>query len=82
MAEWYAEVFSRPEWADRKCSEMTNLAHLTPALLAHAVPLGRSGTLAEMAGPVLFLAGRAGAYVNGAVWLVDGGRVGQVASSY
>ncbi|KAF8558272.1 NAD(P)-binding protein [Imleria badia] len=63
-------------------SEMTSLAHLTPALLARAVPLGRSGTLAEMAGPILFLAGRAGAYVNGAVWLVDGGRVGQVASSY
>ncbi|KAG6377188.1 NAD(P)-binding protein [Boletus reticuloceps] len=63
-------------------SEMTNLEHLTPALLARAVPLGRSGTLAEMAGPILFLAGRAGAYVNGAVWLVDGGRVGQVASSY
>ena len=63
-------------------AEMTNLAHLTPALLARAVPLGRSGTLAEMAGPILFLAGRAGAYVNGAVWLVDGGRVGQVASSY
>jgi len=63
-------------------SEMTSQEHLTPALLARAVPLGRSGTLAEMAGPILFLAGRAGAYVNGAVWLVDGGRVGQVASSY
>ncbi|KAG9315687.1 NAD(P)-binding protein [Chiua virens] len=50
-------------------SEMTNLDHLTPALLAGAVPIGRSGTLAEMAGPILFLAGRAGAYVNGAVWL-------------
>ncbi|KAG8214682.1 hypothetical protein J3R82DRAFT_9760 [Butyriboletus roseoflavus] len=63
-------------------SEMTNLEHLTPALLVRSVPLGRSGTLAEIAGPILFLAGRAGAYVNGAVWLVDGGRVGQVASSY
>lgn len=35
-----------------------------------------------MAGAILFLASRAGAYVNGAVWLVDGGRVGGVASSY
>ncbi len=35
-----------------------------------------------MAGTILFLASRAGAYVNGAVWLVDGGRVGTVASSY
>jgi NAD(P)-dependent dehydrogenase (short-subunit alcohol dehydrogenase family) len=36
----------------------------------------------EMAGAILFLASRSGAYVNGAVWLVDGGRVGSVASSY
>lgn len=36
----------------------------------------------DMAGTILFLASRAGAYVNGAVWLVDGGRVGSVASSY
>jgi len=63
-------------------SEMTNQQHLTPALLSKSVPLGRAGTLSDMAGPVLFLAGRAGAYVNGAVWLIDGGRVGQVASCY
>ncbi|KAG6853348.1 hypothetical protein C0991_005079 [Blastosporella zonata] len=36
----------------------------------------------DMAGAILFLASRAGAYVNGAVWLVDGGRIGSVASSY
>lgn len=36
----------------------------------------------DMAGATLFLASRAGAYVNGAVWLVDGGRVGTVASTY
>lgn len=36
----------------------------------------------DMAGTILFLASRAGAYVNGAVWLVDGGRVGTVASCY
>ena len=35
-----------------------------------------------MAGTILFLASRAGAYVNGAVWLVDGGRIGTVASNY
>ncbi|KAH7885189.1 NAD(P)-binding protein [Phlebopus sp. FC_14] len=63
-------------------SEMTRMEHLTPSLLAQTVPLGRPGTLSDMAGPILFLAGRAGAYVNGAVWLVDGGRVGTVASSY
>jgi NAD(P)-dependent dehydrogenase (short-subunit alcohol dehydrogenase family) len=36
----------------------------------------------DMAGTILFLASRAGAYVNGAVWLVDGGRIGTVASTY
>lgn len=63
-------------------SEMTSTQHLTPALLAQAVPLGRAGALSDISGPILFLAGPAGAYVNGAVWLVDGGRVGSVASSY
>ncbi|KAG2131785.1 NAD(P)-binding protein [Suillus clintonianus] len=63
-------------------SEMTSTQHLTPALLAQAVPLGRAGVLSDISGPILFLAGPAGAYVNGAVWLVDGGRVGSVASSY
>ncbi|KAG1751098.1 NAD(P)-binding protein [Suillus lakei] len=63
-------------------SEMTSTQHLTPALLAQAVPLGRAGVISDISGPILFLAGPAGAYVNGAVWLVDGGRVGSVASSY
>jgi NAD(P)-dependent dehydrogenase (short-subunit alcohol dehydrogenase family) len=63
-------------------TEMTSTQHLTPALLAQAVPLGRAGTQSDISGPILFLAGPAGAYVNGAVWLVDGGRVGSVASSY
>ena len=36
----------------------------------------------DMAGTILFLASRAGSYVNGAVWLVDGGRIGTVASTY
>lgn len=63
-------------------SEMTNTDLFTPSMLAEAVPLGRVGTLSDMAGCILFLAGPAGAYVNGAVWLVDGGRVNSVASSY
>ncbi|KAI6147225.1 hypothetical protein BKA82DRAFT_1002019 [Pisolithus tinctorius] len=63
-------------------SEMTNTDLFTPAMLAKAVPLGRVGTLSDMAGCMLFLAGPAGAYVNGAVWLVDGGRINAVASSY
>lgn len=67
-------------------SEMTTLstpnAKLDPSSMADAVPLRRAGTEEDMAGTILFLASRAGAYVNGAVWLVDGGRVGTVASNY
>ncbi|KAG6812497.1 hypothetical protein H0H92_002496 [Tricholoma furcatifolium] len=55
---------------------------LDPAVLADSIPLRRTGTEEDMAGAILFLASRAGAYVNGAVWLVDGGRIGSVASSY
>ncbi|KAJ7727384.1 hypothetical protein B0H16DRAFT_1779438 [Mycena metata] len=55
---------------------------LGPAAFIDSVPLKRAGTEEEMAGAILFLASRSGAYVNGAVWLVDGGRIGSVASSY
>ncbi|KAJ7163014.1 hypothetical protein C8R46DRAFT_332924 [Mycena filopes] len=67
-------------------SEMTSALFpgvgLGPAAFVDSVPLKRAGTEEEMAGAILFLASRSGAYVNGAVWLVDGGRIGSVASSY
>ncbi|KAJ3882000.1 hypothetical protein F5051DRAFT_436475 [Lentinula edodes] len=67
--------------------EMTNSRlspnfKLDPRVMAMSVPLKRAGTEEEMAGTILFLASKAGAYVNGAVWLIDGGRVNSVASSY
>jgi len=43
------------------------------ATLENKVPMGRIGTPDEVAGPVVFLAGDAAAYVNGADLLVDGG---------
>lgn len=53
---------------------------MTAAMLEHfqsrleqACPLRRIGTAADMAGAVIYLASRAGAYVNGAVIPVDGG---------
>ncbi|KAF7799433.1 hypothetical protein EIP86_010668 [Pleurotus ostreatoroseus] len=62
-------------------SEMTEGLFTTEKLKA-AVPLQREGTLDDMAGLTLFLASRAGAYVNGAVQLIDGGRLTLFPSSY
>jgi NAD(P)-dependent dehydrogenase (short-subunit alcohol dehydrogenase family) len=39
------------------------------------VPLGRMGNESDMAGTMLYLASNAGAYCNGAVIVVDGGRL-------
>jgi NAD(P)-dependent dehydrogenase (short-subunit alcohol dehydrogenase family) len=40
------------------------------------IPLSRVGDESDMAGTVLYLASRAGAYCNGAVIVSDGGRLG------
>ncbi|EGN98169.1 hypothetical protein SERLA73DRAFT_56541 [Serpula lacrymans var. lacrymans S7.3] len=85
LAEWgvRSNVLAPGVWpSGESLSQMTATQHFTPSVLAASTPMGRAGTLTDMAGPILFLASRAGAYVNGAVWLVDGGRVGSVASSY
>lgn len=46
------------------------------------VPLKKEGTVEDMAGAILFLASRAGAYLSGMVMLTDGGRLGIVPSTY
>ena len=43
---------------------------------AEMIPLQRMGDEQDMAGTVLFFASRAGAYCNGVVTTVDGGRLG------
>jgi NAD(P)-dependent dehydrogenase (short-subunit alcohol dehydrogenase family) len=40
------------------------------------VPLARMGDEADMAGQILYLASKAGSYLNGSVNVVDGGRLG------
>jgi NAD(P)-dependent dehydrogenase (short-subunit alcohol dehydrogenase family) len=40
---------------------------------AKSVPMGRVGRPEDIAGPLLFLAGRGGAYTTGAILPVDGG---------
>ncbi|TBU25518.1 NAD-P-binding protein [Dichomitus squalens] len=46
------------------------------------VPLHRAGTTDDMGGLILFLTSRAGAYLNGTVQLIDGGRLLLYPSSY
>lgn len=46
------------------------------------VPLQRAGTEEDMAGAILFLTSRAGAYLNGNVVVTDGGRLSVLPSTY
>lgn len=46
------------------------------------IPLQRVGTKEDMAGAILFLASRAGAYLNGSVTVTDGGRLSVLPSTY
>ena len=57
-------------------SNMTKFAIGSEAGLARAVstvPIGRVGSPADLAGTLLYLAGRAGAYTTGAILPLDGG---------
>lgn len=46
------------------------------------IPEERAGSIEDMAGTVLFLASRAGGYVNGSVVLSDGGRLSVIPATY
>lgn len=46
------------------------------------VPQGRMGNVQDIAGLALFLAGKAGTYINGAVQVTDGGRLAVHPSTY
>ncbi|KAA1476858.1 NAD-P-binding protein [Dentipellis sp. KUC8613] len=50
--------------------------------VAQDVPLQRAGGADDMAGMILYLASRAGAYVNGTVHMLDGGRMAIFPSTY
>ncbi|KIW02985.1 hypothetical protein, variant [Verruconis gallopava] len=61
-------------------SEMT--AGTAPEFPYDKVPAGRQGTYDEIAGTILGLVGRSGAYFNGQVTVVDGGRLSQMPATY
>lgn len=46
------------------------------------VPMQRMGDTQDMAGVMLYLASRAGAYCNGSVIIVDGGRLGNFPTTW
>jgi len=46
------------------------------------VPLGRVGSIEDMAGAILYLTSRAGAYLNGNVIVTDGGRLSVGPATY
>ena len=45
-------------------------------------PTGRTGSEMDFAGTVLFMASRAGAYLNGETLISDGGRMAQLPATY
>lgn len=61
-------------------SDMT--AGITPVYGTSQIPQGRMGGLNDIAGLMLFLVGKGGAYVNGVAQLTDGGRAGVFPATY
>jgi NAD(P)-dependent dehydrogenase (short-subunit alcohol dehydrogenase family) len=46
------------------------------------IPLQKTGDEQDMAGTILYLASRAGAYLNGLILVIDGGRLTLLPGSY
>ncbi|KAG9894404.1 NAD(P)-binding protein, partial [Aureobasidium melanogenum] len=46
------------------------------------IPAGRSGSYEDMASMILFLVGKSGAYHNGNVQVIDGGRLSMMPATY
>ncbi|KAL9711267.1 hypothetical protein Ac2012v2_005807 [Leucoagaricus gongylophorus] len=84
LAPWgiRSNVLAPGVWPTAMTTLPTPDQKLDPAVLANAVPLKRVGTEEDMAGTILYMASRASAYMNGAVLLVDGGRVISLSNNY
>ena len=52
------------------------------ALAKGYLPAERAGSKEDLAGVMIYLASKAGAYVNGSVMLVDGGKLATVPCTY
>jgi len=60
--------------------DMANAASSTILMDKAQIPVGRMGDGQDMAGQILYLTSRAGAYCNGNTIVVDGGRLGTMNS--
>ena len=69
------EKFTPPQGHEDEYSD----AHQMPA---DRSPAERTGSEQDFAGTVLFMASRAGAYLNGETLISDGGRMAQLPASY
>ena len=54
----------------------------TAGYSTQGLPAGRIGTEEDMEGTILYMASRAGAYLNGKIMLIDGGRLSMLPSAY
>ena len=63
-------------------SEMVDLKKFGGTIDSAEIPAMRTGDEMDMAGAILFQASRAGAYCNGNILVLDGGRLGITPSSY
>lgn len=46
------------------------------------IPAGRKGSFHDIAGVLLYLVGKSGAYANGNVQISDGGRLGMMPATF
>jgi NAD(P)-dependent dehydrogenase (short-subunit alcohol dehydrogenase family) len=63
-------------------ANLGKVSGLEPVYPASVIPEQRMGDQQDIAGAILYLASRAGAYCNGNVLVTDGGRLSLTPASY
>lgn len=68
--------------AGQEGTQSDNTSLLIKTYGPEMIPLQRPGAETDMGGTILFLASKAGAYLNGNVVVTDGGRLSILPGSY